>query len=84
MPARPVPELTYRQEYYKGEAEDRAAVISVGEEQVEVPYGYFNKRVLMTRDWCRRNPGSKSSSSTRAVSGRCSASTPTAPANARR
>ena len=37
MPARPVPGLAYRQEYYKGEAEDRAAVISVGDEQVEVP-----------------------------------------------
>ena len=56
MPARPVPGLSYRQEYYKGEAEDRAAVISVGEEQVEVPYGYFNRRVLMTRDLVPTDP----------------------------
>ncbi len=49
MPADPVPGLTYRQEYYEGEAEDRAAVVTVGEEQVEVPAGYF-RGVLMTRD----------------------------------
>ncbi|MBA2580524.1 MAG: hypothetical protein H0V03_06755 [Thermoleophilaceae bacterium] len=49
MPAKPVPGLAYRQEYYKGEAEDKGEVITVGEEQVEVPAGYF-KRVLMTRD----------------------------------
>jgi hypothetical protein len=42
--------MTYRQEYYEGEAEDKAAVITVGEEQVQVRYGYFNKDVLMTRD----------------------------------
>ena len=56
MPARPVPGLAYRQEYYKGEAEDRAAVVSVGEEQVEVPHGYFNKGVLMTRDLVPTDP----------------------------
>jgi hypothetical protein len=49
MPADPVPGLSYRQEYYKGEAEDRGAVITVGEEQVEVPAGHFTG-VLMTRD----------------------------------
>ena len=49
MPADPVPGLSYRQEYYKGEAEDRGAVITVGEERVEVPAGFF-KDVLMTRD----------------------------------
>ena len=49
MPADPVPGLAYRQEYYKGKAEDKAEVITVGEEQVEVPAGYF-KGVLMTRD----------------------------------
>jgi hypothetical protein len=50
MPANPVPGLSYRQEYYKGEAEDRGAVITVGKEKVKVPYGFFNKDVLMTRD----------------------------------
>jgi hypothetical protein len=50
MPANPKPGMSYRQEYYKGEAEDKAAVVTVGEERVEVPFGFFNKRVLMTRD----------------------------------
>jgi hypothetical protein len=50
MPAKPKPGLSYRQEYYKGVAEDKAAVITVGEEKVEVPFGYFEKGVLMTRD----------------------------------
>ncbi len=56
MPADPVPGLSYRQEYYKGEAEDRAAIITVGQEQVEVPYGYFNRDVLMTRDLVPTEP----------------------------
>ena len=50
MPAKPKPGLTYRQEYYRGEAEDKAAVITVGQEQVEVPFGFFKKDILMTRD----------------------------------
>jgi hypothetical protein len=48
MPADPRPGLSYRQEYYAGEAEDRAEVLSV-EEQVEVPFGHFTG-VLMTKD----------------------------------
>lgn len=56
MPANPKPGMTYRQEYYEGEAEDRAGVITVGEEQVEVPFGYFNKGVLMTRDLVPTEP----------------------------
>ena len=48
MPADPRPGLAYRQEYYKGEAEDRGSVVSVGE-QAEVPSGHY-KGVLMTRD----------------------------------
>jgi hypothetical protein len=56
MPADPVAGLAYRQEYYKGEAEDKAAVITVGKEQVQVPFGYFNKRVLMTRDVVPTDP----------------------------
>ena len=46
----PSPGMSYRQEYYKGEAEDKGAVITVGEEQVQVPFGHFDKNVLMTRD----------------------------------
>ncbi len=48
MPADPVPGLAYRQEYYAGEAEDRAVVLSV-DEQVEVPTGYYDG-ALMTKD----------------------------------
>lgn len=50
MPAHPRPGMAYRQEYYRGRAEDRAAVVTVGQEHVEVPAGYFTKDVLMTRD----------------------------------
>ena len=56
MPANPEPGLSYRQEYYQGEAEDRGAVITVGEEQVQVPFGYFKDRVLMTRDLVPTEP----------------------------
>jgi hypothetical protein len=50
MPARPRVGLRYRQEYYKGHAEDRAQVMSF-KEQVEVPFGHFRRgRILMTRD----------------------------------
>lgn len=56
MPANPKPGLSYRQEYYKGEAEDMAAVVTVGEERVEVPFGYFKKDILMTRDLVPTEP----------------------------
>ncbi|QIN81696.1 hypothetical protein GBA63_02890 [Rubrobacter tropicus] len=56
MPANPEPGLSYRQEYYEGEAEDKASVITVGEEQVQVPYGFFDKDVLMTRDLVPTEP----------------------------
>jgi hypothetical protein len=50
MPAEPRKGMRYRQEYSKGEAEDRAEVFSLAE-QAEVPYGYFRPgRVLMTKD----------------------------------
>jgi hypothetical protein len=49
LPADPQPGMEFRQEYYEGEAEDRAAVVSVGAEQVQVPAGHFTD-VLMTRD----------------------------------
>jgi hypothetical protein len=43
MPAHPRDGLAYRQEYYKGEAEDEAEVLSTAE-QVEVPFGRFGGR----------------------------------------
>ena len=49
--------MDYRQEYYAGKAEDNAGVITVGEEQVQVPFGYFPDDVLMTRTWSRRLAG---------------------------
>ena len=48
MPANPEPGMSYRQEYYEGEAEDRAEVLST-DEQVEVPFGHF-EGALMTKD----------------------------------
>jgi hypothetical protein len=56
MPADPKPGLAYRQEYYKGEAEDRGAIVTVGRERVEVPYGFFSKAVVMTRDSSATEP----------------------------
>ena len=48
MPAHPEVGMAYRQEYYVGQAEDEASVLSV-DEQVEGPTGHY-KDVLMTRD----------------------------------
>ena len=48
MPAHPRPGLRYRQEYFKGHAEDRARVLSL-REQAGVPFGHF-RNVLMTRE----------------------------------
>ena len=48
MPADPRVGLSYRQEYYSGEAEDKAEIFSLSE-RAEVPFRYFPK-ALMTRD----------------------------------
>ena len=48
MPAQPEPGMTYRQEYYKGEAEDEASIVSL-DQQAEVPSGHYQP-VLMTND----------------------------------
>jgi hypothetical protein len=48
MPAKPRVGLRYRQEYYKGQAEDKASIVSL-RERAEVPFRYFPK-VLMTRE----------------------------------
>jgi len=45
---------SYRQEYYKGEAEDMADVVALGE-KVTVPYGTF-ENCLKTRDWSQIDP----------------------------
>jgi hypothetical protein len=48
MPANPKDGMHYRQEYYKGEAEDNGEVLST-REMVETPYGQFNN-ALLTKD----------------------------------
>ena len=48
MPARPKVGMRYRQEYYKGHAEDRARIFS-RRERAEVPFGFF-RQALMTRE----------------------------------
>lgn len=51
LPANPAVGLAYRQEYYEGQAEDRAKVLAL-DAQAEVPFGYYD-RALLTED---RNP----------------------------
>ena len=41
--------MTYRQEFYQGQAEDEAEILSVSE-QAEVPFGHFTD-VLLTKDF---------------------------------
>jgi len=48
MPADPKPGLSYREEYFKGEAEDEASIVSLSE-QAEPPAGHFGE-ALMTRN----------------------------------
>ena len=54
VPAAPEVGMTYRQEYYAGEAEDAAAVLSL-DEKVQVPYGKFGG-VLMTKEYTPLEP----------------------------
>ena len=49
MFASPIVGVSYRQEYYKGEAEDMGAVVSTGE-SLTVEYGTFTD-LLVIRDW---------------------------------
>jgi hypothetical protein len=46
LPAHPTPGLTYREEYYAGQAEDRAKVLSL-DQQVEAPAGHFTGALLI-------------------------------------
>ena len=48
VPADPEPGMTYRQEYYAGEAEDEGEIVKL-DGKAEVPFGYFS-RTLMTQD----------------------------------
>jgi len=50
MPANPQAGLAYRQEYRKGQAEDKAQVVSVGQDVIEVPFRFASQDVLMTRE----------------------------------
>ena len=45
----------YRQEFLPGEAEDMAEVLAL-EETVEVPYGYFDKNCVRTKDFTPIEP----------------------------
>ena len=54
VPASPEPGLTYRQEYYAGEAEDAATVLSV-DERAQVPAGSF-EGLLLTKDYTPLDP----------------------------
>jgi hypothetical protein len=49
MKANPTVGDTYRQEYYKGEAEDWATVLSLSE-SASVPTGSYSD-ILMTKEW---------------------------------
>lgn len=55
MPAHPKVGDSYRQEYYRGEAEDMAEVISLDgaalNNAVVTPHGSFGEDVLVTKDW---------------------------------
>lgn len=55
MEGHPKPGDSYRQEYYRGHAEDRAKVQRVGA-RVTVPYGSF-ERALVTKETTRLEPG---------------------------
>jgi hypothetical protein len=55
MPAHPEAGQHYRQEFFRGEAEDEARVTSVSVE-VRVPYGSF-RGCIRTIEWTRLEPG---------------------------
>jgi hypothetical protein len=54
MPAHPEAGMTYREEYYKGHAEDRSKVLSL-DEQAESPFGHFTG-ALLTKDYTPVEP----------------------------
>jgi hypothetical protein len=54
LPAQPEVGMTYRQEYYQGQAEDAAEILSL-DEHVEVPAGTYDG-VLQTKDYTPLDP----------------------------
>jgi hypothetical protein len=54
VPADPQVGMTYRQEYYAGEAEDAAEILSI-DEQAQVPFGHF-RDVLLTKEFTPLEP----------------------------
>jgi hypothetical protein len=54
MLAHPEAGMTYREEYYKGHAEDRSRVLAL-DQQAEVPFGHFTD-VLLTEDYTPIEP----------------------------
>jgi hypothetical protein len=54
MPAQPQVGVTYRQEFYAGEAEDLAKAVELGA-TTEVPFGAYDG-VLVTEDWTPLEP----------------------------
>jgi hypothetical protein len=54
VPATPEVGMAYRQEYYAGDAEDAAEVLSLSE-RAEVPFGSF-RDVLLTKDFTPLEP----------------------------
>jgi hypothetical protein len=54
LPAKPSVGMSYRQEYYKGEAEDSAEVLSL-DEWTDVPAGAY-KHLLMTKEFTSLEP----------------------------
>jgi hypothetical protein len=54
IPAHPAVGMSYRQEYYAGEAEDKGTVLSL-DEQADVPFGHFS-HVLLTKDYTPLEP----------------------------
>jgi hypothetical protein len=55
VPGKPADDQQYRQEYFKGEAEDNGEVLGI-DEQVEVPTGHYNN-ALLTKDTNALEPG---------------------------
>jgi hypothetical protein len=55
MLAHPQAGETYREEYYKGHAEDRSRVLETVGQQAEVPFGHFTD-VLLTEDYSPVEP----------------------------
>jgi hypothetical protein len=56
MQAHPKVGQSYRQEYYKGSAEDTAKVIDING-SAKVPFGSFDHYSLLTKEWSPLEPG---------------------------